>query len=250
MAELIALSFRPGTSLLHRLDVRFKLILLILISLSTLKADVPALAVLTAVLIAALTHARVSLRSILKDLRYVLILLIFILIARALSTPGSPIIKFKTFVVSREGVYQGTVICWRLVIVIMTGLSFITTTRPSGIKTAIEWMLNPFPFIPAKRIAMMMSLVVRFIPVIFEQAKETAAAQRARCVENRKNPVYRLIRFGIPLMRRTFEKADHLALAMEARCYTENRTNPRLSSHKRDWIALIAVVCLCLIIIL
>jgi energy-coupling factor transporter transmembrane protein EcfT len=111
-------------------------------------------------------------------------------------------------------------------------------------------MLKPFPWIPAKRISTMMGLIVHFIPIIIEQAKKTTEAQRARGVENRKNPVYRLKRFGIPLMRRIFERADKLVLAMEARCYSENRTDSLLSSGVRDWIALAGVVCLCLIIIL
>jgi energy-coupling factor transporter transmembrane protein EcfT len=111
-------------------------------------------------------------------------------------------------------------------------------------------MLKPFPWIPAKRIAIMMSLVVRFIPIIFEQAKKTMDAQRARGVDNRKNPVYRLKMFSIPLMRRIFERADKLVLAMEARCYSENRTDSLLSSGVKDWIAFIGVVCLCLIIII
>jgi len=86
--------------------------------------------------------------------------------------------------------------------------------------------------------------------VIFQQAKETLDAQRARGVENRKNPVYRLVKLGIPVLRRTFERADKLASAMEARCYSENRTDSLLSSGVRDWISLVGVVCLCLIIIL
>ena len=132
----------------------------------------------------------------------------------------------------------------------MTGLSFVLTTRSSEIKAAVEWMLKPFPWIPAKRIAIMMSLVVRFIPIIFEQAKKTMEAQRARGVENRKNPVYRLKMFSIPFMRRIFERADKLVLAMEARCYSENRTDSLLSSGVKDWIAFIGVVSLCLIIII
>jgi energy-coupling factor transporter transmembrane protein EcfT len=96
----------------------------------------------------------------------------------------------------------------------------------------------------------MMSLIVRFMPVIFQQAKETLDAQRARGVENRKNPVYRLVKLGIPILRRTFERADKLALAMEARCYSENRTDPRLSSGIKDWITLFVVVFLCSITII
>ena len=198
----------------------------------------------------ALINVRVSLGSILRDLRYASILLIFIFVARALSTSGSAFVEFKIISVTREGLYEGALVCWRLVIVIMTGLAFVLTTRPSEIKAAVEWMLRPFPLVPAKRIATMMSLIVRFMPVIFQQAKETLDAQRARGVENRKNPVYRLVKLGIPLLRRIFERADKLALAMEARCYSEKRTDPILSSGIKDWIALFAVVFLCAIIIM
>jgi energy-coupling factor transporter transmembrane protein EcfT len=173
-----------------------------------------------------------------------------IFVARALSTSGSAIVEFKIISITREGLYEGALVCWRLVIVIITGLAFVLTTRPSEIKAAVEWVLRPFPFVPAKRIATMMSLIVRFMPVIFHQAKETLDAQRARGVENRKNPVYRLVKLGIPILRRTFERADKLALAMEARCYSENRTDPRLASGIKDWIVLFAVVFLCSITII
>ena len=250
MAELNVLGFHEGDSVVHKLDVRFKLLFLVVISLSSLKAFVPSLSLLTLVLMVTLMSAGLTLKTALKDLRYVFWLLLFIFMARSLSVPGSSVIEFKTVSVTQEGLYEGAIICWRLVIVIMTGLSFILTTRSSEIKAAVEWMLKPFPLVPAKRIAIMLSLILRFIPVIFEQAKKTAEAQQARGVENRKNPVYRLKMFGIPLMRRIFERADKLALAMEARCYSENRTDSLLSSGVRDWIALAGVVCLCFIIVL
>jgi biotin transport system permease protein len=250
MAELTVFGFRQGTSLLHQLDVRFKLIFLVLISFASLKAQVAGLSLLTLILVVALINVRVSLGSILRDLRYASILLIFIFVARALSTSGSAFVEFKIISVTREGLYEGALVCWRLVIVIITGLAFVLTTRPSEIKAAVAWILRPFPFVPAKRIATMMSLIVRFMPVIFQQAKETLDAQRARGVENRKNPVYRLVKLGIPILRRTFERADKLALAMEARCYSENRTDPRLSSGIKDWITLFVVVFLCSITII
>jgi biotin transport system permease protein len=250
MAELNVLGFKAGDSMLHRLDVRFKLLFFVLISLSSLRANILSLFLLTIVLTAALIHAGSPIKSVLKDLRYIFLLLLFIFVARSLSVPGSPVIKIKPISVTREGLYQGTVVCWRLLIVIMTGVLFVTTTRSSEIKAAVQWMLNPIPGMPEKKIAFMMSLTVRFIPIIFDQAKENLAAQRARGIENRKNPVYRLKMLGIPLMRRTFERADNISLAMTARCYSENRTDPRLSSGARDWIALAAVVCLCFIVIL
>jgi len=249
MTELTAFRYRYGTSILHRIDVRFKLVFLVMLSFASLHAHGSALLGLTFILLALIVNAGQTVKSLLALLRYVLIFLLLIFIARALSTPGSAVFEYKAVSITREGIYGGAVVCWRLLIVIMIGLSFVATTRTSEIKAAVEWYLRPVPFIPAKRVSIMISLIMRFIPVILDQAKESADAQRARGVENRKNPLYRLRKLLIPLMRRTFERADKLAMAMEARCYTENRTDPALYSTHGDWIAFLAVICLCVVVV-
>ena len=248
MSELTAVTYRPGSTLLHRMDVRFKILFLVLISLSSLKTTPPALLVLTLVLSALMLDSRFPLRRVLKEIRYFILLLLMVFVARGITTPGSSLIQLKFLSFTREGIYSGIMVCWRLTVVVMIGLLFILTTRSSEIKAAVEWFLIPFPFLRGKRVATMMSLVIRFIPMILFQANETADAQKARGVENRRNPLYRLNKFTMPLIRGIFEKADKLANAMEARCYTEKRTDPRLSSARRDWIALFAVICLCIII--
>lgn len=249
MAELTAFSYRHGNSILHGLDVRFKLIGLVLLSLASLKTGALALSVLTMILIAVILHMGLPLKSVFKTLGYVGLLLVFVFTARALSTPGVPVIEFKPLALTREGIYGGAMVCWRLIIVLLMGLAFVSSTRTVEVKAAVAWFLGPVPFIPAQRTATMMGLILRFVPVILDQARETVDAQRARGVENRKNPIYRLKKLAIPLIRSTFERADKLAVAMEARCYTENRTDPALASRRNDWIALFAVICLCLIMI-
>jgi len=250
MAELTVLSYRCGKSILHQLDVRTKLISLILISYTVLRADPLELAALTSILILMMINSRMPVKSSLKAFRYFFLLLLLVFSARAFSTPGSILIDLNVIKVSKQGIYDGGLVCWRLLLVILFSMSFVSTTRPSEIKAAVEWFLIPFPFIPAKRIAVMMSLIMRFIPVVFGQVKDTADAQRARCIENRKNPVYRLIKLLIPVIRRTFEDADDLVLAMEARCFSENRTDPMLLSSRKDWTFLFVVICLCIIIII
>jgi energy-coupling factor transporter transmembrane protein EcfT len=239
VAELTYFSFRPGTSLPHRLDVRFKLFFLILISLISLSGDFLRLGIFTSLLTVLVIHARLPLKSGLKGLRFFFFLLLLVLLARMLTTPGDALFEIKSYAVTRQGILSGVLICWRLTIIVLLGFVFVFTTR------AVEWVLKPMAFIPGKRIATMMSLTTRFVPVILNQANETAEAQRARGVENRKNPVYRLIRLGIPLIRRTFERADKLAVAMEARCYTENRTDPELSATRTDWISLLVMILIC-----
>jgi energy-coupling factor transporter transmembrane protein EcfT len=245
MAELTALSFQPGTSLLHKLDVRFKLLFLILISLVSLGGGFKGLGILTGLVTVLIIHCRLPLKSSFKEFRFFLIFLVLILIARMLTTPGTALIEINSIAITRPGLISGMLICWRLVIIALVGFLFVYTTPSSEIKAAVEWFLKPAAFIPGKRIATMMGLIARFIPVILNQARETAEAQKARCVEYRKNPLYRLVRLGLPLIRRTFEQADRLIVAMEARCYSENRTDPALSATRIDWLALLIIIIIC-----
>ena len=250
MAELTVLNYHSGNSILHQLDVRFKFFFLIIISLTLVQADLTALFIISLMLAVVLIYIRFPLISALTEIRYFFILILLVFFARAFSTSGSALIEWRFIVLSKQGVHEATMVCWRLFLVVFLGLSFISTTRSTEIKAAVEWFLIPFPFIPRKRIAIMMSLILRFMPVIYQQVKDTADAQRARCIENKKNPIYRLLKLFVPVIRRTFEGADDLALAMEARCYSENRTDPVLSSSLRDWIVLFGVFILCITIII
>jgi energy-coupling factor transporter transmembrane protein EcfT len=249
MAELSSFSYQAGKSLLYSLDARFKLLFLVLISLTSLKAGLWALLFLCGGLIWILSNARLSLFAVLRELRYFLFLLLFVFAVRALATPGEAVFTSKLLIITREGLADGVLVCWRLLLIVLLGLVLTATTRPAEIRAAVEWILKPIPAVPAKRIGTMMALIMRFIPVILNQVRETAEAQRARGVENRKNPVYRLIKLGIPLIRRTFENADHLIVAMESRCYSENRTGPEMMSTRKDVAALFVIIALCLVMI-
>ncbi|MGB5746600.1 MAG: energy-coupling factor transporter transmembrane component T [Desulfobacterales bacterium] len=250
MAELTSFGYVSGDSLLHNLDPRFKLLFIILLSLVCLNLFFISLGLVTVLLVLLIIYARLPLNSGFKELRYFFILLVFVFMARVLSTGGTSLIDLKYISVSRQGLHAGLLVCWRLAFIVLLGFTLISTTRPSEIKAAVQWFLKPVPFVPEQKVAIMMGLILRFVPVIFDQAKETLEAQKARCVQNRKNPAYRLIKLGFPLMRRTFERADDLVAAMEARGFTENRTDPELAAHQRDWIALLVVTCLCISVII
>ena len=246
MAELTSFSYSAGDSLLHRMDARFKFACIILLSIVVLNADLRELGLLTIILLGVILRARLPLASGLREMRYFLMLLLLIFAARVLSTGGTPFIDLKYLTLSRQGIYSGVLVCWRLALIVILGFAFISATPPSAIKAAVQWFLKPVPLVPEKKVAVMMGLILRFVPVILNQAAETSAALKARAVENRKNPVYRLTKFGFPMMRRTFERADDLVVALEARAFTENRTDPELTAGRRDWIALTVVCSLCI----
>jgi len=248
MAELTSFSYTPGDSPLHRFDARFKIAFMVVLSLVVLNVHFRGLSILTLILLGAILKARLPLVSGLREMRYFLVLLLLIFAARVFSTGGTSLIDFRFAAVSRQGINDGVLICWRLGLIVLLGFTFIATTPPWEIKAAVQWLLKPVPLVPEKKVAVMMGLVLRFVPVILSQAGETGAALKARAFENRKNPLYRLSRFGYPLMRRTFERADDLVTAMEARAFTENRTDPQLTAGKRDWFALLVVGCLCVVL--
>ena len=250
MAELTLFGFHPGATIVHQLDGRFKFVFLIMISLVLLQANVPGLGLLTCFLIFLFYLSRLSLFAHLRGLRYFYVLLLFVFIARVLSAPGAGDFALMGLLISQSGILEGAIVCWRLFLIVLLGLLFMSTTRSAEIKSAVQWFLRPIPRVPGSKVATMMGLVMRFMPVIFEQARKTSDAQRARGIENRKNPVYRLVKLGGPLVRRTFENADNLVVAMEARCFNDQRTDPDLSSHRRDWTALLLVLSLCALLIL
>ena len=233
-------SYRAGSSVVHRLDVRFKLVLLILLSVSILDAGLLHLALLIGLQVALLIHLGVSLQSIFATLRTLLILLAVIFVVRVFTTPVEPADSRQWLFVSHPGIASGARITARMLVVVLLALTVVITTRPVEIKAAVEWFLKPLPGIPSGRIGTMLGLLLRLIPLLTVQAGETMQAQRARAVENRKNPVYRLTWFAIPFLRRSFVSVDHLTTAMEARCYTDDRTGPSLTAARRDWAALAA----------
>jgi len=241
MAGLNTFSFRPGHSSLHRLDARVKLLGLMLISILTLRAGSVSLAFLTILLIVLAADCALSLPRLAGELKYFFLLLLLVFVARALSTPGHAVLQLKGVSVTSQGLLAGGLVCWRLLIIITGSLLLVISTRTSRITGAVQWYFKPVPFLDETRIALMMGLVVRFIPGLLLRAAETADAQRARCVENRKNPVYRVRVLVIPFLRNIFLEADELVQAMEARGYTGRRTAPEFLMRKTDWLALVFI---------
>jgi energy-coupling factor transporter transmembrane protein EcfT len=235
---LTAFGYRPGRSLLHRFDPRTKLIALALLGVIGLSAPplwLAAAGFLEAVLI---WSAGVDPRRWLRDLRAFWVLLLFVLAARGLSHDGTPLVQVGPVSLSAEGLAEGGVVCLRLWFVALAGIGVSATTSPSRIEAAVRTLLAPVPFVPERQMATMLGLVVRFLPEVLREAQLTREAQTARCVEKRKNPVARLSLFAVPLLRRIFTRADRLALAMEARCYSRNRTGPELTAGFKDVLAI------------
>lgn len=238
MARVTVFSYRPGTSLLHRLDPRFKLLFMVMLSLGTLNTGFSGLALATGLVLSALLAAQVNIASVFRELKIFPFFLLFVFIARSLTTGGEQLFAYHGVGPTGQGMLLGVQVCWRLILVVLISLGFIASTTSSEIKAAVEFYFARVPFIPEKRVSVMLSLLIRFIPIIMLQVQETHDAQKSRCVEQRKNPVYRLVKLTIPVMHRIFQNGDRLAIAMASRCFNEQRTGPTLTASMVDWITL------------
>ncbi|GAB6142670.1 energy-coupling factor transporter transmembrane component T family protein [Desulfocicer niacini] len=220
-----AFAHHTGTSLLHTLDVRCKLGCMVLVSLSLLKAELPALSGLSLLLLLLMIHSGLHPLKVLKNLRYFLVLLVFVFISRAITTAGIPVWSFMGMAITGAGLVEGGMVVWRFFLLMITGILFTVTTRPSHVKAAVQWFLAPVPFVPEKRAGVMVSLFLKFLPLMIHQAHQVSMAQRSRCGHLERNPIKRIKRLAMPLLKTMVRSADDLALGMTARGYTEDRTD-------------------------
>jgi energy-coupling factor transporter transmembrane protein EcfT len=245
MGELTSIGFNPGQSLLHRLDPRTKQSLMLGLSLVSVWGDIYFLSILTIALAFLFRSARLKVFRLIREIRYFLFLVLFIFIVRSVTLDSGWVP-----VVSTAAAKDGMLVCWRLMAVVLMGILLMATTRIAHIRAALVFFLKPVPFVDEKMTATMVGLVVRFLPVILAQAAEICDAQRARGIEMRKNPLARLVKFSIPLFRRVFWGADELSVAMQARCYNEDRALLELSFGRLDGWAMGSGVLLCLTVLI
>ncbi|MFZ3132196.1 MAG: energy-coupling factor transporter transmembrane component T [Desulfosporosinus sp.] len=197
------------------------------------------LTILTSVLGIALIGSRLPINNLLTEIRYFLFLIGIVIVVNSFSVPGTPITSIPIHGLTWEGLNSGLMYGWRLILIILICTILTGTTTLTLLKNVIEWFLAPIPFVPEARVATMFSLTFVLIPLIFDQASEMRDAQKARCIEGRKNPIARVTFLIFPLLLHTFMRADELVMAMESRCYSEVRTKAVFKTNINDWLILI-----------
>lgn len=226
--------------LLARLDPRAKLGMLILLSLASSQAQATGLGLLALATLPALAATTPAVRQALRRmLLAALPLLLLALLARAVSMPGTSVMELSGIHLTREGLMDGLRVASRLALVTIWGLLFALTTQAEALRAALYRLLRTVPWLPAARIATLFGLSLRLLPLILTAAQATRDAQWARGGGSR-NPLRRTLQLALPLLHRLFRQADLLALAMEARLYNDQRTEPELQAAPRDGWAIAA----------
>jgi biotin transport system permease protein len=237
MAQLIVFKYFYRDSIIHKLDVRIKLISMIILSAAIGLIASPGQHVgITLTLFVAMALSKLPFAEFFRQIRYFGILILGIIVIHSFSIPGTKILPISGLTV--EGFFSGLFFSWRLFLIIIICVIFTGTTSLNQLQKGLEWFLYPIPFLPAARIATMINLVFILIPLLFDQASEIIDAQKARCIEVSRNPFRRIKYLTIPLLLQTFKRAEELIMAMESRCYSEDRNMPVFKSRRRDWIFL------------
>lgn len=245
MAQLTVFGYRYRPTAVHAVDVRMKLAVMAAMSLAVLHAGPFGLTLAGIAALALLVQVRLPVRQALSELRWFLSLLVFVWGIRAITTPGDPLAAWYGIELTRQGAYTGAIICWRWLLIVCFGMCLTASTKSADISAAMEWGLRPLIGRSAHKVGLMIGLLIRSIALILHQAKELSDAQRSRAIENRKNPLYRMRMTALPLVRRSFLSADRMALAIAARCYSEDRTPRQWNFKGVDWIALLLAICVC-----
>jgi biotin transport system permease protein len=239
MAELNFFGYHYGQSFVHRLDVRCKLVSLLLLTSAVVAAIPAAMGPLSIGLVLLWVALRLPLQILGREILAFLVFLLLVFVVRALSTPGDPWLSWGVLSIAREGLQEGGKVVWRLFMILVLGLVFITTTRPSDLKAAVQWLLRPVPFVPASKAATMVGLIVRFIPVLHQQIRETQSALAARAGMRKRFSIRQIRHLILPTMRRIVLAADQLSQSMMARGYRDKRTDPAFCAGPVDGLAVL-----------
>lgn len=234
-------------SVIHSLDPRVKLMgtLVFIISLF-IDQNIWVYLGVTIFLASVIKLSKVPFKFIVKGLKAILILVIFSAVFNLFLTEGEVVLRIWKLTVTKEGIILAVFMVIRLMYLIMGSSLMTLTTTPNNLTDGLEKGLGFLKVVkvPVHEIAMMMSIALRFIPILIEETDKIMKAQMARGADfengNLMQRAKAMIPILVPLFVSAFRRANDLANAMEARCYhgSEGRTKMKpLKYTKNDYIA-------------
>lgn len=241
-------SYVPGGSFLHRLDPRTKLISVMLLSIVVLRAsDFQDIVVLSSAFLVFSLPAKLGIGHHLKALRPMLLFFLFIFVVQSMFSEGESIFSIGMLGISYEGLWKGVLVTSRFILLVLFASLLISTTSPALLTLGIEKMLRPLPLSPlgisSHDLAIMMSISMRFVPLLHMGLEQIAQAQISRGMDLRRNPLKGVSSLAVPMVHSTLRMAEDMSMAMESRCYQGiYRTSMfELKMHKEDFSSIFIV---------
>ena len=252
MRDITLGQYYQTDSVLHRLDPRVKIVgtLVYIISLFAAK-NVTSYLVATTFLAIMIIISRVPFSFIVRGMKTIVFILLITVLFNLLLTPGIPAYTIWKITISYEGIRSAAYTAVRLTFLILGSSLMTLTTTPNNLTDGLESLMKPLKVfrVPVHEIAMMMSIALRFIPILMEETDKIMKAQLSRGADFESGGLIKrarnLIPLLVPLFVSAFRRANDLAMAMEARCYHggEGRTKMKPLIYKsRDIAAYILIV--------
>ena len=245
--EMTLGQYYKADSILHKLDPRVKLLgtLLFVITLFFPKSLL-SLGIATAFLILIVKLSKVPVSMMIRGVKPLFIIICFSAIINMISVSGDMLVKIGPITIAKQGLWMAFYLVVRLVYLVIGSSVMTFTTTPNQLTDGLE---KGFHFlkevhVPVHEIAMMMSIALRFIPILTEELDKIMKAQMSRGVDFESGNILergkKLIPVLVPLFIAAIRRASDLAMAMDARCYNGGEGKTRLHPliyEKRDYIA-------------
>ena len=234
----------PGTSFVHRLDPRTKLISVVLyiVALFCAKSWI-SYGVVLAFLLAAIRISTIPPKSIVKGMKPLIMILIFTGVLNLFYTDtGRVLVRLWKLAITTDGLERAVFMTGRILMLISGTFLLTYTTSPISLTDGLESLMGPLKklHVPVHELSMMMCIALRFIPTLIEETDKIMNAQKARGADFENGSLMdrakALIPVLVPLFISAFRRADELATAMECRCYQggEGRTKMKLLRYGRN----------------
>ncbi|MDD2427120.1 MAG: energy-coupling factor transporter transmembrane component T [Eubacteriales bacterium] len=246
-------------SQLHRMNSSVKLLAAIALMVIVLLSQHPLILLFMTILTLLLIKlSKLPFSLVLKSVRPILFIIIFAFIIHGLSGQGETIASFWIFRISLEGIVTGALTALRITLLVINTSLFLTlTTPPTALADGVERLLSPLRHLrfPVNEFAMMMSIALRFVPTLLEEANKLMKAQSSRGASYDTGGLIKKVRglvsILVPLFISSFRRAEDLAVAMEARCYQGEAGRTRRSGRKLTWreYSLLALIVILLLLV-
>ncbi len=237
----------PGDTVVHRLDPRTKLLLVIVYIVGLFNsAGWASYAFVIIVTALSMAISKIKPKSALKGLKPLVIIIILTAVLNIFYTDGTPIVE--GWIITWEGIERAVMMSLRIILLIVGTFMLTYTTSPIALTDGLEIMMGPLKKIkiPVHEMSMMMSMALRFIPTLIEETDKIMSAQKARGADFDSGNLFQrakaLLPILVPLFVSAFRRADELAVAMESRCYHGGKGRTRMKQLRMQGIDAWALV--------
>jgi len=254
--NIIIGQYIPRDSKIHQLDPRTKLLSVFFLLIATFVISNPlGYLLLTVFSLCLVGTAQIPTKIFLQSLKPIFWFIVFTMGFHFFLTEGKELVHLGPLVMTEEGVKRGIAMGWRLLLLIVFSSLLTLTTSPLSLTDGLETLFNPWKRfgVPVHEMAMMITIALRFIPTLLEEAEKILKAQTARGMDFSQGSLWRrvkaLLPLLVPLFIGAFRRADDLAVAMEARCYRGGVGRTRMKDLQMTGIDLWGLVFVLLVLL-